>query len=126
MCVPKEYRSIEGAEVEAIYNHFQETGLCSIALDPDFVNYMSKYDGRLRRSGKTYDVMVAVEKYATDWNKDWDAELRKYVMKDFHNFLQRRKLLQNKQPGEALKITLSWLYFYVGMAALDEASRPKP
>jgi hypothetical protein len=67
--------------------------------------------------------MQAVEEYATEWRTEWQVALRQFVLSDFCKFLRDLGSLDAVQGKEHHSTALSWLYYYLGVASLDEAER---
>ena len=123
MCVPKPFRSITGKMVDQIYDHLQVTGFCRHILDNQFMNYMVVNNGKLRQEEDYERIMRIVESYLKNWRKEWEEVFSSYVLDDFYDFLQRLGALRKIRKKKHLSSCLCWLYYYSGIASLDEACR---
>ena len=124
MCVPEEYRSIEGQVPDKIYEHFAETDFCNFALNDEIVKYMATSNGKLRKKLDYLEIMMTLEAYVTQiFEINW--EFRQYAMEDFYPFLVKNNGFEGIPKEKWTKCTMPFLLYYVGVAALDEAYRLK-
>lgn len=84
---------------------------------------MIEHDGKLREECKRNEIIQAVEEYATVWKKGWQKTLLRYVLEDFYGFLRGLGSLDSIKKKERYSTALNWLYYYLGVASLDEAQR---
>ena len=124
MCLPIEQRSIEGRLSDLIYDHLEKTHFCKYAVDKDFVQFMADQNVRLRDKGDRHEIMAIVHGYVTKWRKAWDDPFLKYTPK-FYKFLESIGELSKTPSVERYPTALSWLYYFVGVAALDGAYAKK-